>query len=270
MELNLKEILRILVKRAWIVIVLVLLFSVGAGYYTDRYMEPVYDASTKVIVNKIRETQGVRELNWNDLNANIQLITTYKEIIKTPWVMEEVVKEHPEFGLKVNQLSEMVKVSSVNDTQVMTLTALSTSYPLAAKIVNAVTEKFVQKIPGLMQIDNVEILTRANPDERPSPIKPNPNLNIVIAGVLAAMLGIGLSFLIEVLDSSVKSDEEVEQLLSLPILTVIGKMKRADYRPKKTKDALEMKSIEAAVTVINNNVTAAGKGGEQAYAASQQ
>jgi capsular polysaccharide biosynthesis protein len=269
-ELNIKDILRILVKRAWIVITLVLLFSMGAGYYTDRYVEPVYDASTKIIVNKIRETQGVRELNWNDLNANIQLISTYKEIIKTPWVMEEVVKEHPEFGLTVNQLSEMVKVSSVNDTQVMTLTALSTSYPLAAEVVNAVTEKFVQKIPGLMQIDNVEILTRANPDERPSPIKPNPKLNIVIAGVLAAMLGIGLSFLLEVLDSSVGSDEEVEQLLNLPILTVIGKMKRVDYRPKKIKNTLDKESIEATVTEINNKVTATGNGGEQAYATSQQ
>jgi len=65
----------------------------------------------------------------------------------------------------------------------------------------------------------VRIITRAEPPEYPS--KPNKNVNMGISVVAGLFVGIGVAFLIEYLDTSVKTMADAETLLGLPVLTVI-------------------------------------------------
>ena len=59
----------------------------------------------------------------------------------------------------------------------------------------------------------------ADPD--PSPVKPNKTLNIVLGIVFGLMVGIGLAFFIEYLDTSVKTIDDVERALQAPVIGVI-------------------------------------------------
>ncbi len=56
-----------------------------------------------------------------------------------------------------------------------------------------------------MNVDNVSILAKAELKENPTPIKPDPLMNIAIAIVVGSMAGIGLVFLLEYLDNTLKS-----------------------------------------------------------------
>ncbi len=70
-----------------------------------------------------------------------------------------------------------------------------------------------------MKLDNVQIIDVAKIPE--NPVKPRPLFNIAIAGVLGVMLGIGVVFLIEYLDNTIKSPEDIERYIGLPVLGII-------------------------------------------------
>lgn len=72
---------------------------------------------------------------------------------------------------------------------------------------------------SLLQQSPVRIISRAEPPEYPS--KPNKTLNYAVSVLAGLFVGIGVAFLIEYLDTSVKTMADAETLLGLPVLTVI-------------------------------------------------
>ena len=84
---------------------------------------------------------------------------------------------------------------------------------LAAKIE---TEKLDVKIP---KTSIVEITDPAQPGDKP--VKPNKPLNIILGVIIGLIMGVGLAFFIEYLDTSVKTIEEVERAFQTPVLGVI-------------------------------------------------
>ena len=73
-----------------------------------------------------------------------------------------------------------------------------------------------------MNVDNVTILAVAEVGENASPVKPQPLLNIAIAFVVGLMAGVGVAFLLEYLDNTIKTEQDVERLLELPVLGAIA------------------------------------------------
>ena len=62
---------------------------------------------------------------------------------------------------------------------------------------------------------------RAEPNPRPA--KPNILLNLILGGVVGLGAGFAIAFFLEYLDTSVKTIEDVEQLLECPVLAVVPK-----------------------------------------------
>jgi capsular exopolysaccharide synthesis family protein len=73
------------------------------------------------------------------------------------------------------------------------------------------------------QLARYETLSLVDPAAVPGhPIRPNKLLNTLLAAALAALLGVGLAFLVEHLDSSFKSEEEVRSALNVPVLGTLA------------------------------------------------
>lgn len=72
------------------------------------------------------------------------------------------------------------------------------------------------RITEAMESANVRVVDAAL--EPLEPIRPRKMLNVAIAAVLGLFVGVGLAFAIEFMDTTVKTAEEVEQLLELPVL----------------------------------------------------
>jgi succinoglycan biosynthesis transport protein ExoP len=56
-----------------------------------------------------------------------------------------------------------------------------------------------------------------------SPVSPNVTLNLVLGAVVGLIFGVGIAFFLEYLDTSIKTMEEVERYLQVPVLAVIPK-----------------------------------------------
>lgn len=234
LELDLKDYLKIIRKRFWLIAIIVIVSCVATGLVSYFMITPQYQASTKLIVNKPTTPSDINALNINDVNLNIKIIDTYKEVIKTTHIMEMVATENPQFQMTPEQLIGKVKVSSVNNTQVMTLAVQDPSYEKAANIVNAVSHTFQREIPNIMSVDNVSILTEAKLSPLPAPVSPNSKLNIALGFVVSLIAALGLVFLLEYLDDTVKSESDVEKLLGIPTLSMITKIKPEDLGYEKT------------------------------------
>lgn len=217
-ELDLKEIMHIIRKRLWF-IVLVTILAVGAGGVISLFvLEPVYRASATIIVGKPSSYLDGNRLQIEDLNLNQRLAKTYGEIIKSRGVLENVI-----FQLKLNlttqQLKEKTLVKLVEGTEFITISVTDTNPERAADIANKMAEVFRFKVVNIMKVDYVQILDDAIVPRLP--IKPRLELNMAIAGVLGIMTSIFVVFLLEYLDNTIKTPEDAEKYLGLNIVGII-------------------------------------------------
>lgn len=237
-ELDLRDYFQIVKKRLWMIVSIVIIVCLLAGVYSLYIKKPVYEASTKIIVNQTQQVQTTAsQLDLNQINTNIQLINTYKEIIKTPAILDVVAQNYPEFNITAEELLTKVNVSSVNNTQVMTLVVQDNSYERAAEIVNAISLVFKQEIPSLFNVQNVSILNEAklNPTVAPGPVEPNVVMNLAIAFIVSLMIGLGIAFLLEYLDDTLKTEEDIEKYLGLPTIAMITRLGQEETKATETQ-----------------------------------
>lgn len=217
-ELDLKEIMHIIRKRLWF-IVLVTILAVGAGGVISLFvLEPVYRASATIIVGKPSSYLDGNRLQIEDLNLNQRLAKTYGEIIKSRGVLEDVISQL-KLNLTTQQLKEKTLVKLVEGTEFITISVTDTNPKRAADIANKMAEVFRFKVVNIMKVDYVQILDDAIVPRLP--IKPRLELNMAIAGVLGIMTSIFVVFLLEYLDNTIKTPEDTEKYLGLNIVGII-------------------------------------------------
>ncbi|AZN43472.1 YveK family protein [Paenibacillus albus] len=247
MELELRDYIQIIMKRKWMIVAIVLVCSVAAGLYSYFMIQPTYEATTKIVVNRTATDSSVDDSNLiNEVNANLRLIDTYKEVIKTPAIMEVVAKQHPEFNLSALDLIKKVKVSSVNNTQVMTLNVQDLSYEKAAQIVNAISVAFKEQIPNIFNVKNVTILNLADlqPLKDPAPVNKKVKLNVMLALVVSLIAAVGIAFLLDYMDDTIKTESDVRRILELPTLGQIARMDGQDDDRKQASMSGKVKAGE--------------------------
>jgi len=230
MESDMREYFKVLLRRSWFIALMAILFCGAAAAYHVMYSKPVYQASTKLIVNNIDRANDDRSADFNQVNLSLLYLETYKEIIGTPAIMGKVAALHPEFGKTAKQLTEQVDVSTSAKSQVVTLSATDYSPEEASRLANAVAEVFKQEISKIMNVNNVTILSEAQPEEFSAPVSKGIVYKMAIAFVLSLMISIGAVFLWEYLDDTIKSEEDIAKHLRQPTLVVIRQMKRAEIK----------------------------------------
>lgn len=89
-------------------------------------------------------------------------------------------------------------------------------------------------VTGGVTTNNVSIVDQADAPSRPS--KPRLLINVALAGVFGLGLGIVLAFLLEALDESLASPDDVENKLNLPVLGVIPLLDKGLYPTQALQD----------------------------------
>ncbi|MEX6700366.1 YveK family protein [Peribacillus frigoritolerans] len=218
--ISIKDIFKTLKKRWKLIMLLTLLAALISGSISYFLLTPVYQSSTQILVN---QKQSENQLDSIQIKSNIDMINTYSVIIKSPAILEKVIDEL-ELDQSVDQLSQKITINSQQNSQVFSLTVQDSNPAKAVEIANTVTSIFQKEIKDIMKVDNVSILAKAEVKENPTPVKPNPLLNIAIAVVVGLMAGIGLAFLLEYLDNTIKDEDDIERFLDLPLLGSIQKI----------------------------------------------
>ena len=218
MEMELYEFGRLIRRRwLWISLATVLLVA-GAALWSYFLTEPEYAATTKLLVQNEAQNQTV---SVDQLVANQKLLTTYGEIIKSNQIADDVIGRL-NLNISTEVLLNKVKVKTASDSLVTSVTVTDNNPKQAVAIANAFARSFSGNLNGILKVNNVSILDEAKLVAASVPVSPRPVLNMGIALVLGLLIGIGGATLIEHFDQSLQSEEEVEDLVGLPVLGVIA------------------------------------------------
>ncbi|MGG0283575.1 Wzz/FepE/Etk N-terminal domain-containing protein [Peribacillus butanolivorans] len=218
--ISIKDIFQTLKKRWKLITLLTLIAALISGAISYFLLTPVYQSSTQILVN---QKQSKNQIDSTQIRSNIDMINTYSVIIKSPAILEKVIDDL-ELEQSVDQLSQKITINSQENSQVFSLTVQDSNPTKAVEIANAVSGTFQKEIKDIMNVDNVSILAKAEVKENPTPVKPSPLLNIAIAVVVGLMAGIGLAFLLEYMDNTIRDEKDIEKLLELPLLGSIQKI----------------------------------------------
>ncbi|MBX4160218.1 YveK family protein [Priestia megaterium] len=220
--ISLRELFAVLRKRLWLIVLITIIAATVSGVISFFVLTPVYQSKTQILVNQAKSDEQL--YNTQAVQTNIQLINTYNDIITSPAILDKVIKE-----LKLDEsaasLKGQIQVTSAEYSQVAQITVQDTSAKRATDIANTTASVFQKEVPKIMNVDNVSVLSKATFGESASPIKPQPLMNIAIALVVGLMVGIGLSFLLEYLDNTLKTEQDIENILGLPVIGVVTNIK---------------------------------------------
>ncbi|MDN4605939.1 YveK family protein [Sporosarcina highlanderae] len=242
--ISLQDLFRTLKKRIVLIISLTIIAMGIAAVASYYFITPIYQASTQILVNQKNEQSN--QFNTQEIQMNLQLINTYNVIITSPAILSKVI-ENLDLDITPAQLKTQLTVSSAQNSQVVNLTVQDTEHFRAVDIANTTAEVFQEEIQNLMNVDNVNILSPAVNVDFPSPVKPQKLLNIAIAAVVGLMLGVGIAFLLEYLDTTVKSEQDIEELVGLPILGIVSKFPNELMQNNATKPVAARKKEKAHV-----------------------
>lgn len=215
--IDLREYLSIIKKKWFIMAILCAVCVAASTVYSFFIAKPVYQAETTLIV-KTEKTEGTNSLSNDQVMVSQKLALTYGEIIKSRKVLDDVIKN---LDLKESNgsLASKISVSTVTDTQIIKVSVQDTNKSNAAKIANEIPKVFAKEAIRIADANGVEVIDKAQTPV--NPVSPNKKMNILIAGVLGVMIGLFIIFIIEFLNTKIKTPQDIEKELGLPLLGVI-------------------------------------------------
>lgn len=95
------------------------------------------------------------------------------------------------------------------------------------------------RINEQMHSGNLEVVDEAIVPS--NPVKPRVKLNLAIGGVLGLFIGMGLAFLLEFVDNTVKTKEEVEALLEIPVIGQIPKFNFMEDKEQRRQSSTKVR-----------------------------
>lgn len=214
--ISISEIFEALKKR-WILIVsITLVATLISGVLSFFVIKPTYETSTKVFIGK--EESNVEGYNTNDIQMYQKLLQTYAETIKTNEVIQAAIK-NTNTNLTVEEVKKSLTVTPISDTQILQIKYQNKNPQVAKRILGNITDEFIILAKELVPNGNVRVIEAVQLPE--NPVAPNKKMNIAIAFLLGLMVSVGVVFLLEYLDNTFKSKENLEKELDIPVIGLI-------------------------------------------------
>lgn len=217
--ISLQELFQVLKKRLFLIITITLAavaISAAVSYFV---LTPVYEVKTTMMAYGADKKLESDSNSLTEIQTNLKLINTYNDLIKSDKILEKVLNEL-ELDMTMGQLARKINVSNNKESHVIYISVKDTDPYRAAEIANMTAQIFEKEIQQEMNA-SIKQWSRAKVSENQAPVEPKPLLNIAIAAIIGLMLGVGLAFLLEFLDNTIKTEQDIENTLELPVIGVI-------------------------------------------------
>lgn len=236
----------------------ILIWTIGLGIVgfglAEFVIQPKYTSTAQILVNQKKDNDP--NALYSAQQADVQMINTYKDIITSPVVLNnasdslanpvKVVKKAvpakyvvnldgtrrkvrdaqpavtersgKSYDFSAKQLSKMVTVQTQQNSQVFTLTATADTPTQSKAVVNAVANSFKKKIPKIMNVNNVTIVSKGTKG-----IQSSPNIQLfTLAGLfLGFIIAVAIITIRDVMNTTVRDDDYLTDELGLTNLGTV-------------------------------------------------
>lgn len=218
-ELDLKELISMFWSKKIQIILITAIFIIIGIIYTIGFVTPKYTSSTRlVLATSNSSTQSSGTITTTDLTLNSNLVSTYRELVKSTNVVRQVISN---LGIVADeeQIKKQISVTSVTNTALIEIAVTDINPTNAAKIANELANVFIDEVTKIYKLDNVYVLDKAEIDENPSNI--NHIRDVAIFTFLGIVLSAAYVVIANMLDTTIKSVEDVEKGFKVSVLATI-------------------------------------------------
>ena len=210
-EIDLLELLRAVLKYIKLIIVLCIVFGLGGFLGTKFLITPTYTASTSIYLTpQINDTGS---LDYNSQMANSKLVTNVVNLMTQNNVMSEVAKD---VGMEnAASVKKCISVTNETNTEIVKVTATTTDPKLSKDIANGTVTTFIKTMQKNLNVRNIEIVDKAKLSYVPS--GPSIKKNTMMAALVGGVIGVGYAVLKFLLDNRLRTKEEAEKYLGIPV-----------------------------------------------------
>ncbi len=213
-------------KKVYLLLAIIIGALVGFAY-TKFAIKPKYSSSVTLILAKVENstTSVVGDaITQADVTLNQKLISTYSEIMQSKRVANAVVQKL-NLNMSYNSFKNAISVSAVKDTDVIKV-SITTSDPNRSKdIATALFDVFADEVDRIYGIKNVSIIDEAEIDT--NPVNINYKKNIALFAIIFFIAVAGVIFLFYYFDNTVKTADQIQKLIELPVLATIPKAEKS-------------------------------------------
>lgn len=213
-EIDLKELFEYVKNKLGLIIVITVGICLLGCIYGLVFQKPMYKSYTTVILGS-NATSSSQTITQTDITINRNLVDTYAQIVTSRRVLDQVINEL-NLDISYESLKSKISVSAVNNTEIIKINAEDNDAIKAKNIANITANYFKKEIVDLYNMNNVNILDEAIQEKNPYNI--NIPKQIIVYFMIGLILAIGIVFVVFYFDRTIKSAEQVEQKIKLPIL----------------------------------------------------
>lgn len=218
-EIDLKELFEFIKGKIGLLLIITVSVCLVGCIYGLFIQKPMYKSDTTVILAGSDSSSA--SITQGELALSKSLVDTYAEIVKSRRVLDQVIEE---LGLDTtfSALSNQITVTAVNNTEIIKITVDDKDAKKARNVANVTAKYFTKEVVELYNLNNVNILDEAI--EATSPYNINVAKQVIIYFVIGLVLACGVLFIIFYFDRTIKSVEQIEQKVKLPILGSVQKL----------------------------------------------
>ena len=217
--MNLRRYGRVLRHRWWMIVICPIVAALAAGA-VSLVLPPVYEAHVALLVRPAQPLAttdpGVASLTTDQISKTYAALMTERPLLV-------LVSKQVGLTIRPEDLAKEINVTPQPNTQILDVAVRDTNPALARDLANQLVADLVDEVKGFQKLETQNPNSRSGDDlvvVSPAvlpdrPVSPNVPLNVVIACVAGLLATLGIAFLLDYLDQSIKSDEELSERVGL-------------------------------------------------------
>ncbi len=215
-QITISDLLKIFLAHIKLIILLVILGGVVAYSYVSFLVTPTYSTSSLILVQNSssfdsdiakNQTGNESRVNMSDITSSVTLANTCATLFTVAPEMKGVIS------------GASVTIAPIQDSYFLRVTAVSSDPHTAANVANTVADKAHDVYKDYFDAGKAEAVEYA--DVPSSPSSPD-KMRFLIIGLLAGLvLGLVISFLLEIIDTTIKPGDDLYKQYDIPVFAEI-------------------------------------------------
>lgn len=222
-EIDLKELIQIfLEKRTQIILITLICMAIGL-IYSIGFVTPKYETSTSLLLatnssSTDQNQMGTESITTTDVTINSKLVGTYSELVKSKKIIRNVISNLA-LDIEYGTLRKNVSVTAVSNTEIIKISVKNEDAVISAKVANEIAKVFIENVKEFYGIENVHVVDQAETPTGPSNI--NHTKTVIIFGFIGIVASVMYILILNMMDTTVKNQEDLEKMLGLPVLATL-------------------------------------------------
>lgn len=215
MEIDLGELIKILKKNILMVIVASLLCATIGLMISVFLINKKYSSEATIYITPKVTEQGT--IDYNSIQTNSRMVNNYMEILKGETILAKVADQ---VGMEsYEDVFDTLTISNPENTELISVSSETTDPELSQQIVSLVISTFTEDMMGILNLNNVTIINDAKVNE--DPVSPSVPRYTILGLAVGLVISCGYVFITFLFDKRLRTREEAENFLGVPVLATV-------------------------------------------------